>query len=66
MKSGTVEIFQRSLIGQLLIRYRNAGDLFGHTLIANAVAGAYQTSAIARAKSEIWFLPQFSLSHTDC
>ncbi|MCC5633237.1 cyclic nucleotide-binding domain-containing protein [Nostoc sphaeroides CHAB 2801] len=47
LKSGTVEIFQRSQIGQLLIRYRNAGDLFGHTLIANAVAGTYQTSAIS-------------------
>ncbi|WP_225892576.1 sigma 54-interacting transcriptional regulator [Nostoc sphaeroides] len=58
LKSGTVEIFQRSQIGQLLIRYRNAGDLFGHTLIANAVAGTYQTSAIALAKSDIWFLPQ--------
>ncbi|BAZ02810.1 nitrogen assimilation regulatory protein [Tolypothrix tenuis PCC 7101] len=58
IKWGSVEIFRQSLIGKSLIRYRNAGDLFGYTLVANAVEGNYQTSAIALTKSEIWFLPQ--------
>ncbi len=58
IKWGTVEIFRQSPIGPSLIRYRNAGDLFGYTLIANAVAEAYQTSAIALTASEIFFLPQ--------
>ncbi|MBD2663069.1 sigma-54 interaction domain family [Richelia sinica FACHB-800] len=58
LKSGTVEIFQSSPIGQLLIRYRNPGDLFGYTLIANGVEGTYQTSAIALTQSEICFLPK--------
>lgn len=55
---GTVEIFRRSSVGQSLIRYRNAGDLFGYTLVVNAVEGAYQTNAIALTPSEIWFLPK--------
>ncbi|AFY48639.1 sigma-54 interacting regulator,cyclic nucleotide-binding protein [Nostoc sp. PCC 7524] len=58
LKSGKVEIFRESLIGQLLIRYRHAGDLFGYTLIANAVEGHYQTSAIALTQSEVLFLPK--------
>ncbi len=58
LKSGKVEIFRQSLLGQSLIRYRHPGDLFGYTLVANAVEGAYQTNAIALAKSEIWFLPK--------
>ncbi|WP_200324799.1 sigma 54-interacting transcriptional regulator [Sphaerospermopsis aphanizomenoides] len=63
LKSGTVEIFKRSLIGQLLIRYRHPGDLFGYTLIANEVEGTYQTNAIALTKSEIWFLPKAAFQH---
>lgn len=58
IKWGTVEIFRSSPIGKSLIRYRNSGDLFGYTLIANAVEGVYQTSAIALTACEIWFLPQ--------
>lgn len=58
LKWGTVEIVRQSPIGPSLIRYRNAGDLFGYTVIANAVEGAYQTSAIALTASEIWFLPK--------
>lgn len=58
IKWGTVEIFRHSSIGKSLIRYRNAGDLFGYTLIANAAEGLYQTSAIALTACEIWFLPQ--------
>ncbi|HEY9615323.1 MAG TPA: sigma 54-interacting transcriptional regulator [Microcoleaceae cyanobacterium] len=60
LTAGTVEIFQRSLIGQMLICVRNAGDLFGYMLVANTVAGTYQTSAIALTACEIWFLPQAS------
>ncbi|MEE3717509.1 cyclic nucleotide-binding domain-containing protein [Tumidithrix elongata RA019] len=56
LKSGTVEIFRRSPIGKSLICYRNAGDLFGYTLVTKA--DTYQTSAIALTTSEIWFLPQ--------
>ncbi len=58
LKWGTVEIFRRSPIGQLLIRYRNAGDLFGYTLVASAMEGPYQTNAIALTPCEIWFLPR--------
>ncbi|WP_199336373.1 cyclic nucleotide-binding domain-containing protein [Nostoc sp. FACHB-110] len=58
LKSGKVEIFRKSLIGQSLIRYRNAGDLFGYTLVANAVEGTYQTNAIALTNSTILFLPK--------
>ncbi len=58
LKSGTVEIFRQSLIGQSLIRYRQTGDLFGYTLVANSAAGTYQTNAIALTDCEIWFLPQ--------
>ncbi|MGE5655183.1 MAG: cyclic nucleotide-binding domain-containing protein [Actinomycetota bacterium] len=58
LKWGTVEIFRQSLIGKSLIRYRSAGDLFGYTLVVNAVEDTYQTSAIALTASEIWFLPQ--------
>ncbi len=57
---GTVEIFRRSSVGQSLIRYRNAGDLFGYTLVVNAVEGVYQTNAIALNASEIWFLPKLA------
>ncbi|WP_199336864.1 hypothetical protein [Oscillatoria sp. FACHB-1407] len=48
LKEGNIEIFRQSPIGKSLICCRNVGDLFGCTLIANAVEGAYQTSAIAR------------------
>ncbi|HEY9623496.1 MAG TPA: cyclic nucleotide-binding domain-containing protein, partial [Crinalium sp.] len=58
LKFGTVEIFRRSPLGKSLIRYRNAGDLFGYTLVANAAEGVYQTSAIALTASKIGFLPQ--------
>jgi transcriptional regulator with AAA-type ATPase domain len=59
LKWGTVEIFRQSPLGKSLIRYRNAGDLFGHgALLAQTGAGSYQTSAIALTTSEIWFLPQ--------
>jgi transcriptional regulator with AAA-type ATPase domain len=58
LKWGTVEIFRQSHIGKSLICYRNAGDLFGYTLVANSAEGTYQTSAIALTASEIWFLPQ--------
>lgn len=55
---GTVEIFQRSLIGQMLICVRHTGDLFGYMLVDNATEGSYKTSAIALTTCEIWFLPQ--------
>jgi len=58
IQSGSVEIFRRSPIGNSLIRYRNAGDLFGYTLVANAVEGTYQTNAIALNTSKILFLPK--------
>ncbi len=58
LKQGTVEIFRQSPIGQLSIRSRNAGDLFGYMLVANAVEGTYQTNAIALTASKIGFLPQ--------
>jgi CRP-like cAMP-binding protein len=59
LKWGTIEIYRQSSIGQSPIRYRNAGELFGHLLlIANTEGGTYQTSAIALTASEIWFLPQ--------
>lgn len=58
LAAGTVEIFQRSLIGQMLICVRNAGDLFGYMLVTNATEEIYQTSAIALTTCEIWFLPQ--------
>lgn len=58
LKWGTIEIFRQSPIGKSLIRYRNAGDLFGYTLVANAAEGTYQTSAIALTTCEIWFLSQ--------
>ncbi|WP_199331139.1 MULTISPECIES: cyclic nucleotide-binding domain-containing protein [unclassified Calothrix] len=58
LQSGKVEIFRRSLIGQFLIRYRHAGDLFGYVLIANGVEGTYQTNAIALTKCQILFLPK--------
>lgn len=58
LKSGQVEIFRKSLIGQSLIRYRHPGDLFGYTLIANGVEGTYQTSAIALTQSQVLFLPK--------
>lgn len=58
LTGGTIEIFQRSRIGQMLICVRNAGDLFGYMLVANATEGTYQTSAIALTACEIWFLPQ--------
>jgi len=58
IQSGCIEIFRRSPIGNSLIRYRHAGDLFGYTLIANAVEGTYQTNAIALNASKILFLPK--------
>ncbi|MBL1176960.1 MAG: cyclic nucleotide-binding domain-containing protein [Pantanalinema sp. GBBB05] len=58
LTAGTVEILQRSLIGQMLICVRHAGDLFGYMLVDNATEGIYQTSAIALTTCEIWFLPQ--------
>ncbi|MBE9182348.1 sigma 54-interacting transcriptional regulator [Oculatella sp. LEGE 06141] len=58
LQRGTVEIFRQSPLGKSFIRYRNAGDLFGYTLVANSVDGVYQTSAIALTASDIWFLPQ--------
>ena len=58
LKSGTVEIFQQSALGRSLIRYRKAGDLFGHILVANTVSGTYQRNAIAITASEIYFLPK--------
>ena len=57
LKSGTIEIFRQSANGRSLIRYRNAGDLFGQLLIANTVSGTYQSNAIALTSSEIYFLP---------
>lgn len=57
LKQGRVEISRHSPIGQLLIRYRNAGDLLGYPL-SDRVAGAYQTSAIALTACEIGFLSQ--------
>ncbi len=63
LKWGTVEIYRRSLIGKSLIRYRNAGDVFGHgALVTNAEDRTYQTSAIALTASEVWFLPQADFS----
>lgn len=56
LKVGKVEIFRQSSIGRSLIRYRQAGDLFGHLLVANTVSGTYQSNAIALASSEICFL----------
>jgi len=56
--SGCVEIFRRSPIGNSLICCRSAGDLFGYTLVANAVEGTYQTNAIALSTSKILFLPK--------
>lgn len=58
LKWGTVEIYRQSTSGNLLIQYRNAGDLFGYALAANPAEDCYQTSAIAITASEIWFLPQ--------
>jgi polyferredoxin/CRP-like cAMP-binding protein len=59
LKWGTVEIFRQSPIGKSLIRYRNAGDLFGYgALLAQTGEGVYSTSAIALTASEIWFLPE--------
>ncbi|MBW4590965.1 MAG: sigma 54-interacting transcriptional regulator, partial [Aetokthonos hydrillicola CCALA 1050] len=58
LKLGTVEIFRQSLIGQLVIRYCQPGDLFDYTLIANVAEGTYQTSAIAITDSEVLFLPK--------
>lgn len=59
LKWGTVEISRCSSIGKFLIRYRNAGDLFGYaSLMANPENSRHQTQAIALTASEIWFLPQ--------
>ncbi len=58
LRSGTVEIFRQLSIGKSSIRYRNAGELFGYTLVANSDQGKYQTSAIAITPCEICFLPQ--------
>lgn len=59
LKWGTVEISRLSPIGTSLIRYRNAGDLFGYvSLMANPENSRHQTRAIALTVSEIWFLPQ--------
>lgn len=66
LKSGTIEIFRRSVIGRSLIRYRNAGDLFGHLLIANTTSGTYQSNAIALTSSEIYFLPKDSYERLIC
>lgn len=66
LKSGMVEIFRQSAIGRSLIRYRNAGDLFGHLLIANTTSGAYQSNAIALTTSEIYFLPKDAFEKLIC
>jgi CRP-like cAMP-binding protein len=58
VRQGTIEIFRQSPIGDSLIRYRDAGDLFGYMLVVNDVEGTYQTSAIALTPCEIWFLPR--------
>lgn len=58
LQQGTVEIFRQSPLGKSFIRYRNAGDLFGYTLVANSMDGVYQTSVIALTVCKIWFLPQ--------
>ncbi len=59
LKWGAVEISRRSPIGKSLIRYRNAGDLFGYaSLMATPENSKHQTQAIALTASEIWFLPQ--------
>ena len=59
LKWGAVEIARRSAIGKSLIRYRNAGELFGYvSLMANPENSRHQTQAIALTASEIWFLPE--------
>lgn len=59
LKWGSVEIMRRSPLGNSLIRYRNAGELFGHlALVASEAVEPHQTSAIALTSCEIWFLPQ--------
>jgi CRP-like cAMP-binding protein len=59
LKWGTVEISRLSAIGKSLIRYRNAGDLFGYvSLMASTENNRHQTQAIAITVSELWFLPQ--------
>lgn len=59
LKWGAVEVSRRSSIGKSLIRYRNAGELFGYvSLMADPEHGKHQTQAIALTSSEIWFLPQ--------
>jgi transcriptional regulator with AAA-type ATPase domain/NAD-dependent dihydropyrimidine dehydrogenase PreA subunit len=64
LKWGTVEISRRSLIGKFLIRYRNAGELFGHVpLVANSENATYQASAIALTTSEIFFLSQLDFRY---
>ena len=58
LKLGKVEIFRKSPIGKLSIRYRHPGDLFGYTLVASSKEGTYHSNAIALTSSEILFLPQ--------
>jgi transcriptional regulator with AAA-type ATPase domain len=66
LKVGTVEICRQSSIGRSLIRYRKAGDLFGHMLVAHTVAGSYQTTAIALTSSEIYFLSKEAFQSLIC
>ncbi len=59
LKWGTVEIYRLSPIGRSLIRYRNAGDLFGYAaLMTDPGTATYQTTAITLTAGELWFLPQ--------
>jgi transcriptional regulator with AAA-type ATPase domain/NAD-dependent dihydropyrimidine dehydrogenase PreA subunit len=57
LKSGKVEIFQKSPLGKLSIRDRHPGELFGYTLVANSTQNIYHSNAIALITSEILFLP---------
>jgi len=57
LKKGTVEIYRQSPLGKSLIRYRNAGELFGYIpLVANSDEPSYQASAITLTNCEILFL----------